>query len=307
MRDPSELVEWLMAAKTPTIRYLTARDLLGLAEEDEQLYAARAAIMQEGAVPAILAKQTEAGHWTGERNYYSPKYVSTHWSLLLLTELRVDPNDERFQRGVDFMLTDTVERLQHNQGGLACFWGNVLEYAVYAHRVDDPRTQAIARYLLGDLTNGQCRCYINNGTSCAWGVVRTLWGLAALPDLRTQIDAQAAINQAVHFLLDSFSLIDANYPTPDNGKIHPMWFKLNFPLFYQVDILFTLRVLKQLGALHHPNARAALNWLEAQQQPNGRWHGSSPFRQRTWREMGSPSETSRWVSLQAATLLRNSG
>jgi hypothetical protein len=111
----------------------------------------------------------------------------------------------------------------------------------------------------------------------------------------------------VGFLLDSFRLIEANYPTRDDGGINPIWFKLNFPLFYQADILFTLRVLDELDMLDHPGARAALDWLEQRRGRYGRWPGRSPFRQRTWRELGDREETERWVSLQSTRILQHAG
>ncbi len=83
--------------------------------------------------------------------------------------------------------------------------------------------------------------------------------------------------------------------------------KLNFPLFYQTDVLFALRVLDDLGALDRPGAQPALTWLAERRQKNGRWRGSSPFRQRTWRELGGREETDRWVSLQSAQLLQRAG
>lgn len=301
----NDFILWLLDAETPTIRYLTLRDLLNYPASDPQLTSAQQAIMIEGPVPAILKKQTVSGQWADEHSYYTPKYVSTHWSMMLLTELYVDPADDRFQRGVDYMLTATEvklqERLTANELDLGCFWGNVLRYALHARRGDDPRVKAIVDFAIRDLSNGYCRCEHNYEFSCAWGVGRTLWGLAALPD---RSDVQAAIDHALTFLLDFYSLKDVNYPTPDKAKVHRMWSRLNFPLFYQADILFALRVLAELGALHHPGAAPALDWLEAQQLKNGRWRGSSPYRQRTWSKMG---ETARWVSLHAATILQQAG
>lgn len=305
MPQPS-FVEWLMAAKTPSIRYLTARDLLG--QPESSLQAARHTLMSEGIVPALFAKQTASGQWMNERNYYSPKYVSTHWSLLLLTELGVDPTDTRFQRGVEYMLAATEKSMRdllaQEQRGLSCLWGNVLHYGLYAGRAGDPRLQAIQTYVVNSVADGCCHCPINDNQSCAWGVVRSLWGLTAIPHIQDHLDLQPAISQSLRFLLESFNLVEANYPTAAKGKIHPLWFKLNFPLFYQVDILFTLRVLALLDALDHPRAAAALNWLQAQRRANGQWRGSSPYRQRTWSEFGDAGETARWVSLQAALVLQ---
>jgi len=306
-----DLVDWLMQAETPTIRYLTARHILKLPENDPQVQAARQAIMTEGAVPAILAEQFEEGYWIAKRSYYSPKYISTHWSMMLLTELHVDPEDERFQRGADFILNATATTIKNlNAEGkhrLACLWGNILRYVLHAKREEDPRTQALIQYGVHDLTDGHCPCPHNDGHDCAWGVVRMLWGAAAIPKEHWSDVLQYAVESSIQFLLEDFSLIEANYPTPDGGKIHKLWSKLSFPLFYQVDRLFTLRVLAELGALDHPGTAVSLDWLEEQQLAKGSWRGASPYGSRTWPALSGKEETSRWISLQAAMILQQAG
>lgn len=100
------------------------------------------------------------------------------------------------------------------------------------------------------------------------------------------------------WLLAQYDLLTAAYPTP--GTVHRMWHKLNFPTFYQADILFVLRVVAELDALDHPGAQAVLHWLKEQRQANGRWRGSSPYRSRTWPKLG---DSSLWVTLHAARIL----
>ena len=137
--------------------------------------------------------------------------------------------------------------------------------------------------------------------------MRTLWGLAAIPKALRTPATEEAITRGVRFLLDSSRLIEANYPTRDDVSANSLWFKLNFPLFYQADILFTLRVLDELDLLDHPGAQTALDWLEQIRSQNGCWPGQSPFRQRTWHELGDREETGRWVSLQASRILQHAG
>ena len=311
MATNNNLITWLLDSKIPSIRYQTLVDLLDHPPDQQPVARTKQAIMHVGPVPAILAQQTPRGDWADEHGYYTPKYRSTHWSMMLLTELDIDAKDARFQRGVDFMLdataTELAERLDAGDFGLSCFWGNLLRYALHAGRRDDERVQAMIHYAARDLHRGPCRCPHNDGHMCAWGVVRTLWGLALLPPAHRTRELSDAIASGITFLLDSFQLVAANYPTPDGGKVHTLWSKLSFPLFYQADILFTLRVLAELDALAHPGAQPALDWLQARQQGNGRWRGSSPYRSRTWGEVGDAEETSRWVSLQSAAILKRVG
>jgi hypothetical protein len=179
----------------------------------------------------------------------------------------------------------------------------VLRYVLHGGRADT-RVERLIDYAVKSLQQGPCQCQYNSGYACAWGAVRALWGLAAIPPAQRTPAVNGAIEQGIAFLLDTYRLVDANYPTPDNGKIHPLWSKLSFPLFYQVDILFTLRVLAELDALDQPGAQPALQWLAQRRQANARWRGSNPYRTRTWRELGHSEESDRWVSLSAAGILQ---
>ena len=302
----TNLTDWLLETPTPSIRYLTLRHLLDRSETDTDVQTARREMATTGPIPTILSQQTAGGHWEGEHSFYTPKYRSTHWSLTLLTELAIDRNDPQFQQGVEFMLADTHNRLTRNltpegSHGWLCFWGNLLRYTLHGGKADDPRVHQILDYIIRDTQEKHWRCPHNNELPCAWGLARALWGLAAIPAQQRSPEINQVIEKGLEFLLNSYHLVEADYPTP--GKVHTLWSRLNFPLFYQTDVLFILRLIADLGALDHPGAQPALMWL-AERQTNGRWQGASPYRRRTWESLGDREETDRWVSLQAAMILK---
>jgi hypothetical protein len=298
---------WLLNTSTPSIRYLTLRHLMDRSETDADVRAAWQEMKATGPIPTILAGQTEASHWDGEHSYYTPKYTSTHWSMLLLAELAADPADPRLHKGVEFMLTATQNESEWDAAsekhGLSCFWGNLLRYALHCGYADDPRVGTIVRYLTRDAQEGGWRCAHNGELPCAWGAARALWGMAALPDEHRSPETKAAVENGLTFLLETHNLVEADYPA--SGKIHPLWFRLNFPLFYQTDILFVLRVLAELGELDHSGTGPALKWLASRRQSNGRWRGASPFQRRTWAVLADREETDRWASLHTAIILRD--
>lgn len=304
-------MSWLLESTIPTIQYQTYSQLMGLPNNHPDVIQSKQAIMEAGPVPVILGRQTELGHWAVDKSFYTPKYVSSHWSLLLLAELNIEPNDPRFQRGVEHMLNATETKspswLKNERPGLACFWGDLLYYAAYAGRADDPCVQSIIQFLIQEVTTRHGVCRYNSDLACAWGVVRNLWGLAALSPSQRTTEVNQAIEAGIAFLLETHTLIEANYPVPNDGKVHPLWFDLNFPLFYQVDILFTLRVLGDLDVLDHPRAQTALDWLEQLRGEDGHWHGHNPYRARTYKQLGSAEDIHRWVSLQAARILQQAG
>jgi hypothetical protein len=308
MPQTNDLTDWLLEAETPSIAYQTRRDLRPPRFTPREIQKSKRRIMRTGAVPAILARQSKRGNWKIDFGYYGPKFYSTHWSMVLLAELGADGTDERFQSAVEYMLDATrhqiEEGLENNNYGWSCLYGNILRYALRAPAKKDIRLENLIHFCAQAMADGPCDCRSSNGCACAWGAARVLWGLAAVPKRARTKECQEAIRLGIRFLLEDHRLEQADYP---GGRVNPMWFKLSFPLFYHADILFTLRVLDELEALDHRGARAALDWLEAKRRPDGRWKGTSPFRPRTWREMGNPEETNRWVTLQALRILRHAG
>ena len=311
MKPIDDRIAWLLESTTPSIVHQTLADPALCAAPAAKIRSAKAKVMRVGAVPAILARQSGGGKWKIDRGYYGPKFYSTHWSMMLLTELGVEGADRGFRRGAEYMLDATEKEARDSMDrkipDWSCFWGNLLKYASHAGLLDDPRAGQVAEYLAMAMNDGPCACRINGGKACAWGVIRTLWGFAAVPKKNRTGTIDHAIRKGIRFLLEEGRLEAADYPVRPNTRINPMWFKLSFPLFYHADILFALRVLDDLEALDHRGARSALDWLEGRRGPNGRWKGSSPFRTRTWKEMGAPEETHRWVTLQAMRVLNHAG
>ena len=48
----------------------------------------------------------------GERYYYSPKYTSTHWRMLLLAELHTDPIGQQLLAGAEYILNEIEMELR---------------------------------------------------------------------------------------------------------------------------------------------------------------------------------------------------
>ena len=300
--DYSKTIAWLLESPTPSIRYLTLTRILGKPEGDAETQAARRLIASANPVLHILEKQQPEGYWQYQKHYYSPKYRSSHWSMLLLSELGIDPQHPAMQKGAVFM-RECMEkdiRLQGKKESFwGCLWGNVLRYQLYC-QAQVESVEFILDYVNRDLLN-LSRCQYNNGLPCAWGVIRDLYGLALIPEVKRSAQNREAIQAGLKFMLEDYDLMKADYPYVE--KIHPTWSKLSFPLFYHADTLFVLRVAKELNALDYPQARRALGWLQEQRNHNGTWSGGSPFQQRTWPLLAQGDSIQRWITLQALSVL----
>lgn len=300
-----QFIQWLLESEIPSLRYLTRKNLQKLDHNDPLVIEDLRLMESSGPIPTILAGQTSEGNWKGERSYYTPKYFSSHWSMLLLHELSLDSMHKDFRRGIDHMLKDTqveiTEELDRKGHGFSCFWGNLLRYANPKTLDNSDRLLPIVEYLTLEGLTTDWKCAWNDELPCAWGAARTLWALAALPPKLHTERMDSVIRSGISFLLDDYELHNANYPT--SGTTHSIWSRLNFPLFYQTDTLFVLRVLAELKQLSHPGAEGALAWLIGRRTKTGKWRGSSPFRQRTWKNFADKEETDRWVSYFAASIL----
>ncbi|HSM24332.1 MAG TPA: hypothetical protein VK856_05665 [Anaerolineaceae bacterium] len=309
--DENSVFSWLMASPIPTIRYKSLLDLKGLSADHPDCIAEYEAIQQSGVVPAILNQQVEPGHWKYPKHYYTPKYTSTHWSMMLLEELLCDPEETGFQTAIEFMLTSTqkdiVKYSQNQYIHWTCLWGNIIRYCVHGGKLADPRLQNLIDLTANSLLKEQCKCEWNWLFPCVWGAARSIWGLISIPNAVRSNLVEDAIDHGVEFVLENVNLIIKNEDLPVEKKTHPIWLKINFPLFYQSDVLFVLRLLHEMNALDHPLAENLLVWLKSKRKTNGRWQGSSPFRQRTYKEIGDKEDTSRWVTLQATSILKKAG
>ena len=110
-----------------------------------------------------------------------------------------------------------------------------------------------------------------------------------------------ALNQAVDFLLDH-DLAAGDYPTAT--EVSSYWHQFGFPLGYTSDMLEALEVLLQAGVpADHPRLQAALSLVLHKQDEQGRWALEHPL-SKTWTSFGPKNKPSKWVTLRALRVLK---
>ena len=292
---------WLLEKRDPAVRALTLRNVLDRPARDAELREAQARAMGSPPISTILRRQRSNGKWEG---HYSPKYVASHWSMLLLAEYGVDGSDTRVRQAARHMLEDLaagnagMEWATERDHGVSCYFGNVVRYVSAAGYSTDPRLEPVVQRLARDAKRYDAACFINGEQPCAWGYARLVWGLAALPEAARSREVERTLRRGVEFLL-SYRSDRGAYPTATTPS--HLWRQLNFPLFYQADVLFVLRAIDAAGAIDDPRAQSAIAWLLARQDERGRWGGRAPYADR----MPSKIDASKWVTLQVVTLLRH--
>ena len=296
----SEVISWLLERSDPSVRYWTLTKLLDRAEDEAEVADARRSIMERGPVVEILSHCAGDGRWEGERSYYTYKYTSTHWQLLLLAELAADGQDERIAAACQRMI-DEVHR-ENRPVIWPCFHGNLVGYLHALGHGQDERVRDFGDDLARVGTAGKWRCDINEDIPCAWGAARALWGLGRIPVDERSPSVKSAIDSCVRFL-GRFKLRAGNYPS--SGPRHKLWDRLSFPLFYQADVLFILRALADLDRVDEkPTFRTAVTWLEDQCREDGRWNGASPYGSRMYAQLEKRRRPSKWVTWQALHVIK---
>ena len=295
---------WLLERRDPAVRALALRQLLDRGSRDAEVRDAQQRAMSSPPISTILKRQRADGALAGP-NMYGPKYQGTHWANLLLIEYGADPNDPRVRRAARRVLEDLQDPEPHGVGwvftqdhGASCFVGNVVRYVSLAGYGADARMEPLVQRLVRESKKYDAACVINGDDPCAWGYARLVWGLAALPENARTREVERTLRRGVEFLL-SYKLERGRYPTATEPSY--LWRQLSFPLFYQADVLFVLRAIDAAGAIDDPRAQPAIAWLLNRQDGRGRWGGRAPYADR----MPSKIDASKWITLQAVTLLKH--
>jgi len=292
---------WLLGPDNPSVRLFALRDLLDRHVTDVEVTRAQAAIMRCQPVRAILDKFSAPHYW----DHSDDEHVRMHtvW-VRLLAELGADPGHPLVRKACKFVL----HKMQRNDGAFpskhpvysglrTCTQGLVTEALLLLSLTPDSCLEQAIEFA----TSMEYKCLYNADLPCAWGVVKLLRLMAAIPSHQRGSMVTAAIKRGVDFLL-SYDLVQANYPCSE--AVSEEWFKFGFPRGYQSDILETLETLTRLGCSYDPRLEAAVALVLSKQRPDGRWR--SEFVSPRAQELGidQEGEPSKWITLRALRVLK---
>ena len=324
---------WLLDESTPAVRAAALVRLEGRSLSDPEVVEARNLAMRTDPIKSILKAQNPAGWWVKPGPGYAPKYSGTVWNFMFLEQLGADSANKQVQAAADYVLSATptavgglgcsgshIERPPPPSSVLHCLNGNLLRTLIRFGYYDDPRVKAAveweARAITGEgmerwyksRTSGPgFECGVNDGRPCAWGAVKAMLGLAAIPPRRRTALVRKAIEVGTEFLLSRDPSV-ADYPMPEGDtEPSPLWFKLGFPSGYPADVLQVLEVLSELGRARDPRLEPAHSWLLSQQDEQGRWSNRYAYNRKTTVTIEKQGQPSKWVTLRAYTVLAAAG
>ncbi len=324
-------LSWLLEPENPTVRFLALRDLLDRPANDPDLLAARDAARARGPIPDILKAMHPEGYWAEPGPGYNPKYYSTVWSLIALSQLGASvKTDERAARACAYLLDHGTTALGQftmtgaPSGTIDCLQGNLCD-ALTELGCDDPRLEMAFDWMARSITEegiaplaekraaaryyaGNCgplfACGGNEKQACAWGGVKEMLAFSRLPEERRTPQIREAIRQGAAYLLEHDPAA-ANYPYPSYArKTSGNWWKFGFPVFYVTDLLQNVEALVRLGYGGDPRLTDALALIRNKQDAQGRWALEYDYNGKTWADFGRKKQPNKYVTLRALRVLK---
>ena len=324
---PPPICDWLLEPDDPGTRYL-AMHRLSLGSSAERLNA-REVAHKKGEISKVLDNMHPDGFWDNDGPGYLPKYRSSVWSIILLSQLGAKAElDQRISAAcssyLDRALTKNGQITSNGvpSGTVDCLQGNILGALIDLGYTDDrlalgfdwmarsltgegvePMSQKKAplRYYSGKVGPG-FQCGANNKLPCAWGASKVMLAFSLLPDSMKTPLIRNAIQQGVDFLF-SCDPATAAYPTGWSSKPSGNWWKFGFPVFYVTDLLQICESLIRLGYGQDPRLKNCISLIQDKKTPEGKWILEYDYKGKTWIDFGEKKEPNKWVTIRAYQVL----
>lgn len=273
MKSPA--LDWLLGEDQPAVRYLTLTELLGRRETDREVKSAKEAITAIGWAKEILDRQTAGGFWSNERSLYHPKYVSTNWMLLILSDLGMTRKDPGIDRACQIWMklfgTKDGGFVTSNRGdaghGHVCITGNTARALVKFGYEDHPRVRkAFEWFVRFQAEKGGWSCF-DFGTPRrgrnldSW---EPLAAFAVYPRQKWTRSMKLAVEKGAEFFLERELHMQ--------GDRYGPWYRFHYPIHYYYDILVGLDFMTALGYTDDRRLDFAISLLKKKRRSNGKWN-----------------------------------
>lgn len=298
-------LDWLLAGD-PSIRWQVMRDLLSQPVPVYEIERARLAITGWGA--DLLSRQDPDGRWGG--GIYSPKWISTTYTLLLLRQLGLTRGHPQALRALDLFYFRGLEK----DGGInwfksykyseTCVNGMILTLLSYFGHPDE-RIHSVAAHLLREqMPDGGWNCDRPRGATHAsfHTTISVLEGfseyLRAYP--QAPVDPCPAVSAAHEFLLQHHLYQSHHTGNPADPTMTHMY----FPPHWHYDFLRGLDYFQSVRARQDERMLPAIDLLRSKQTPNGCWQMNPPWQGKVFFRIEGAGKPSRWNTLRALRVLK---
>jgi hypothetical protein len=313
----NHVISWLLAGD-PAIRWQVLSELVGSAESAVERE--RRKVAREGWGARLLARQDPQGSWGSRRaqkagsvspdsGLYTPKWISTTYTLLLLRDFGLPATNRQARRACELLLDRGMRRdggVNYDRGSRSetCITGMVL--SILCHfEVDDDRLDTIADHLLDQqMQDGGWNCQRPYGATHA-SVHTTMSVLEALRLYERHRRRKVSAMRTAQSRAREFLLVHRLFRSDRTGKIiKPILLRFSFPPRWHYDILRALDYFQAVGAPRDERLAEAMDIVRRRQGADGRWPLQNNYPGKTFFELERIGAPSRWNTLRALRVLK---
>jgi hypothetical protein len=260
-------IDWLLEEDQPGVRLRTLTELLGRSESDPGVRAARRSLLRRGWAADLFAERRPGNGWGDGPSLYRPKYTSTHWKMLALSELGLTRAEPTVRSACEYWAKGFATR----DGGLGgnsvgtphyCLAGNMARAMIRFGYADDPRVRRTLVWLTETADpKGGWSCFGTGRNLDSW---EALSAFAVYPRDRWTPAMRGCVERGAEFFLER--------ELHRQGARYAPWYRLHWPVHYYYDLLVGLDFLTRLGYADDPRLGFARDHLLRRRRPDGRWN-----------------------------------
>jgi hypothetical protein len=268
-----KVLDWLLEPEQPSVRYLTLTQILGKSETDSDVRDAKARIPSAGWAAEILARRDPGGWWVRDGHPSYPKYVSTNWNLLALSDLGATRAIPEVEASCEYWMKKSPLEGggvggMSNGNGHHCYTGNMARALIRFGYGDDRGVRKALDWLVRTAhPKGGWTCWNYKDAPAAGRTLDSWEGLsafAAYPRAKWTKSMKDCVERGAEFFLEK--------ELHRQGERYEPWYRFHWPVHYYYDLLVGLDVLTALGYGDDPRLGFALAHLRKKRRPDGRWN-----------------------------------
>jgi len=305
MKIDDLIFEWLMEGD-PAVQWQVQKDLMG--EESHVYQSTQHLVAEEGWGARLVGMQDPSGTWGG--GLYSPKWISTTYSLMTLRRMGLPHGNPQAKIGCELLFNGGFQpdcgihfarsKVDHSE---TCISGIVLSILSY-FQIQDERVHKLVDHLLGQQMNDDgwnCRSYRGDTHASFHTTISVLEGLW---EYEKAFGNDSDINEARE-RAHEFLWIHQLYRSHRTGEIFDSrMIQMPFPPRWRNDYLRALDYFQDCNASRDDRMKEGIDLLQSKQKEDGCWSVNSGMPGRKFFELEKTGQASRINTLRASRVLR---
>ncbi|MDP2336188.1 MAG: hypothetical protein Q8N05_07015 [Bacteroidota bacterium] len=299
------VIQWLLEGDI-SIQYQVFRDLLNSEKPNF-----RKRISTEGWGKELLSRRLPNGHWG--RSFYQPKWTSSHYTLLELKNLDINPLLPEIRQTLDLIIgyekcadggIHPISTIKHSD---VCLNGMFLNYAAY-FGASEGQIESVIDFLISQqMKDGGFNCNSNMKGAIHSSLHTTLSVLEGILEYSRNgytyrlSELQQMANESVEFILQH-----RLYKSDKTGEIIDEKFtRFSYPCRWRYDVLRALDYFQDAKITYDRRMDDAIELLLKKRTSERKWLLQAKHPGQTHFDMEIPGRPSRWNTFRAMRIIRN--